>query len=445
MKNRLNRYVHLIANGDNSILFNIANNRILVLRKELVQILYDCKESGDIDHLSEIHPELYASMVDAWMIVPQNLNEAEKLIESWKLTDDDPSFFGMIINPTLSCNMSCWYCYEKHDTGLYMDKNIIQSVYRLIDNKIANDRLKRLNVSFFGGEPLLNFKNVVYPLLSYASAKCHKKGVHLNSNFTTNAVLLTSDVLNKLNSLNMATPPSFQITLDGNKDIHDKVRYTVGHIGSYDVILEHIRQAVTSGCTVNIRFNYTANNVDSFLDTATDLDRFFTAEQKKLVNMNFQQIWQDQHIHPEAKEKMLEVAEKIRSIGFYVDSDMMYSRHVCYADNPNHVVINYDGNVYKCTARDFKENNKEGILLPDGTIEWNEKFHKRMSIRFDNKACINCSILPLCNGGCSQGKLDSGMDGRCRFGKDENDKRHIIVGRLRQLVKESNKKLCITK
>lgn len=81
MKNRLNIYVHLIANGDNSILFNIANNRILVLRKELVQILYDCKESGDIDHLSEIHPELYASMVDAWMIVPQNLNEAEKLID----------------------------------------------------------------------------------------------------------------------------------------------------------------------------------------------------------------------------------------------------------------------------------------------------------------------------------------------------------------------------
>ena len=62
MKNRLNRYVHLIANDDNSILFNIANSKILVLRKELVQILYDCKECGDIDRLSEIHPELYASM-----------------------------------------------------------------------------------------------------------------------------------------------------------------------------------------------------------------------------------------------------------------------------------------------------------------------------------------------------------------------------------------------
>lgn len=445
MKNRLNRYVHLIANGDNSILFNIANSKILVLRKELVQILYDCKECGDIDRLSEIHPELYASMVDAWMIVPENLNEAEELVESWRGADDDPTFFGMIINPTLSCNLSCWYCYEKHDDGRCMDEKVMQSVYRLIDNKIADNRLKRLNVSFFGGEPLLNFENVVYPLLSYASVKCHERGVHLNSNFTTNAVLLTSDVLDRLKSLDMAEPPSFQITFDGNRDMHDKVRHTTGNARTYDVISEHVRLAAASGCTVNIRFNYTANNIDSFLDTATDMDRLLTAEQKKLVNMNFQQIWQDQHTHPGTKEKMSEVAEKIRSIGFYVDSDMMYSRHVCYADNPNHVVINYDGNVYKCTARDFKECNREGILLPDGTIEWNEKFHKRMSIRYSNKACMNCSILPLCNGGCSQGKLEGGIIDRCSFEKDENDKKRVIVGRLRQLVEESNKDVCITK
>lgn len=58
---------------------------------------------------------------------------------------------------------------------------------------------------------------------------------------------------------------------------------------------------------------------------------------------------------------------------------------------------------------------------------------------------MNCSILPLCNGGCSQGKLDGGIIDRCSFEKDENDKKRVIVGRLRQLVEESNKDVCITK
>ncbi|WOC53178.1 hypothetical protein BPO_p0095 (plasmid) [Bergeyella porcorum] len=40
----------------------------------------------------------------------------------------------------------------------------------------------------------------------------------------------------------------------------------------------------------------------------------------------------------------------------------------CYANKINHSTINYDGIVYKCTARDFNLKNHEGRLSSDGNI-----------------------------------------------------------------------------
>ena len=45
-------------------------------------------------------------------------------------------------------------------------------------------------------------------------------------------------------------------------------------------------------------------------------------------------------------------------------------RTTCYANKINSEVINYDGLVYKCTARDFSEKNDVGIMLEGGIIKY---------------------------------------------------------------------------
>lgn len=99
----------------------------------------------------------------------------------------------------------------------------------------------------------------------------------------------------------------------------------------------------------------------------------------------------------------------------------------CYADKLNQVTINYNGDVFKCTARDFKPSLREGYLDDDGKIIWNENFQKRMfDSRFSNTFCQSCKILPLCNGGCSQHRLENlGID-YCIHNFDENEKLEII-------------------
>ena len=83
-------------------------------------------------------------------------------------------------------------------------------------------------------------------------------------------------------------------------------------------------------------------------------------ETKKFIHFNFQQIWQDQSndIH----ERIDYLKELFRNEHFVVESDKIYHRHCCYADKENNVVINSDGNIFKCTARDFLPHNKEGYL-----------------------------------------------------------------------------------
>jgi len=81
----------------------------------------------------------------------------------------------------------------------------------------------------------------------------------------------------------------------------------------------------------------------------------------------------------------------------------------CYADKWFQAVINYNGNVYKCTARDFDESNSCGYLQDNGVIKWYpEKIIERFSrASFENQICLKCKILPLCMGTCSQTMIEN--------------------------------------
>jgi uncharacterized protein len=99
----------------------------------------------------------------------------------------------------------------------------------------------------------------------------------------------------------------------------------------------------------------------------------------------------------------------------------------CYADKRNQSVINYNGDVYKCNARDFTKERREGVL-GDGQIVWNDKYEQRMHIKLKNKPCLECRILPICGGGCSQKAVESAGRDYCVQDFDEQKKKSIVLG-----------------
>lgn len=90
--------------------------------------------------------------------------------------------------------------------------------------------------------------------------------------------------------------------------------------------------------------------------------------------------------------------------------------------------------MFKCTARDSKDNSGEGRLAEDGKIEWNAKYEKRLDSKFKNTPCKTCRILPICSGGCTQHALEhEGVD-YCVYNFDEEAKTKVIIEKFKKQI-----------
>lgn len=135
------------------------------------------------------------------------------------------------------------------------------------------------------------------------------------------------------------------------------------------------------------------------------------------------------------REKALKLANLFMKEDQQVRIEKNYNNQRCRDDAENQATINFDGNVYKCTAINITPDIREGVLNADGEIEWNERFHKRMALKYGNKHCKACVIYPICHGGCSQTKLDADENAECLFGLDDNAKLERVRGRLEYILK----------
>ena len=73
----------------------------------------------------------------------------------------------------------------------------------------------------------------------------------------------------------------------------------------------------------------------------------------------------------------------------------------------------------------------------------NNLYEKRMAVKYSNPSCLECKILPICNGGCSQHKLEANSQTWCYYNISEEEKDKRVISSLKELVamSESNKKL----
>ena len=173
-------------------------------------------------------------------------------------TDSDNSFYHLHINPTLDCNFRCWYCYENHKIGSKMSPNMVNYVQKYIENTIEQRQsIKTFILAFFGGEPLMYFNDVAKPIIDYVCTICKSRNIDIQTHFTSNGYLLNEDILDFLRDKDV----SFQITLDGCKDEHNKTRFNRNGTGSYDRIISNVKKLAQLNKYVVLRINYTSANI----------------------------------------------------------------------------------------------------------------------------------------------------------------------------------------
>lgn len=415
-----NRYNFIAKNNDDTyLLFNCSTNNLMYMVEEVKKLIVD--NMNNVNQIELNHPDLYSFLKKKMFIVNDHFDELKDAINQIQNNLNYSDYFELIINPTLDCNLKCWYCYESHLKNSFVNDDTLKSIMSLIKNRVESKELKKIVISFFGGEPLLKFNKVIWPLIKFAQKKCVENKKKLYVSFITNGVLLTRKIVDQLYAAGLCC--TFQIPFDGNKEYHDKTKKYANGKGTFDKIINNVMYALSQGNKFIIRCNYTSENIHSF-DELISMFTEYAAEciNYGLLTFSYHKVWQEKK-----SAEMKIIVSKFEERTNLLDT----SFDTCYADRKNSVVINYNGDVFNCTARDFKPENREGYLNGDGKIIYNEKYQKRMDVRFSNKNCMNCMIFPICNT-CSQVRLEQqNKDIQCLRFASEEDKERLLLQKIR--------------
>lgn len=102
-----------------------------------------------------------------------------------------------------------------------MSVKTMDSIKRHIDHMIDIERIESLRLEWFGGEPMMCLNSVVEPISSYAQKKCRQTDIPYVASATTNGYYLVPETIGDIKKLCF---DRFQITIDGCKAEHDKVK-----------------------------------------------------------------------------------------------------------------------------------------------------------------------------------------------------------------------------
>jgi uncharacterized protein len=311
------------------------------------------------------------------------------------------------------CNLACRYCFAEE--GEYHGRRALMSFEvgkKALDFLIANSGQRRnLEVDFFGGEPLMNWQ-VVKDLVAYGreQEKLHDKKFRFT--LTTNGVLLDDEVMEFCNR-EMA---NVVLSIDGRKEIHDKMRPFRKGAGSYDLVVPKFRKFAESRHQDKyyVRGTFTRNNLD------------FSEDVLHLANLGFKQI----SVEPVVAEKTEDYALREEDLPqLFAEYDKlaaeMVERHRAGNDfNFFHFMIDLEGG--PCVAKrlsgcgsgteylavtpwgdfypchQFVGNEKfllgnvnDGIVKPDICDEF-----KCCNV-YAKEKCQNCFAKFYCSGGCA--------------------------------------------
>lgn len=384
-----------------------------------------------VGHQSDYDALFYKHLLEAGAIIEDDIDEVNLVKEMSKNAINNSSEYILIVNPTTNCNFSCWYCYETHNKQAKMTDQTLDNIKQLISNTITEKReLKHFYLSFFGGEPLLYFDKVIKSLMMYVRQECGAHNVAYSFSFTTNGYLINQEMLEWFSEFKDI---DFQITLDGNKELHDKVRFPNSKEGSYDTIIDNVKLLLSINHRVTLRINYTTANIDSVHLVYEDIKEIPKSERENLA-IDLHRVWQDSDGSDAINNKVYDIITLFRENEFYAKQQLMDNlRKPCYADKANEALVNYNGDVFRCSARDFETFPRDGYLNDDGIIMWeNDAYNRRINAKFQNEPCLSCRIMPLCCGACSQKAIDAQNNEStyCINGFNEEAKDKIVIDRF---------------
>ena len=199
----------------------------------------------------------------------QALKQVGKLFSQdlWKDVEQEafqhtkPVLKAMCLHVAHTCNLNCDYCFASQG-NYHGDRGLMPFAVgkQALDFLIASSGSRvNLEVDFFGGEPLMNWQ-VVKQLVEYGRSQEEAHNKKFRFTLTTNGVLLNDEIMEFCNR-EMA---NVVLSLDGRKEVNDKMRPFRNGTGSYDLIVPKFQKFAEKRGDRDyfVRGTFTHNNLD---------------------------------------------------------------------------------------------------------------------------------------------------------------------------------------
>ena len=378
--------------------------------------------------------ELIASLLEKYKDVPEVnrqeiedcLSDVEELTAAGKLFAEDvyaDKAFDLKKRSTVvkalclhvahTCNLNCEYCFASQ--GKYHGERAIMSFEvgkQALDFLIAHSGSRvNLEVDFFGGEPLMNW-DVVKQLVAYARTQEEPHHKKFRFTLTTNGMLIDDDVIDFANR----EMSNVVLSLDGRKEIHDRLRVDYAGNGSYDRIVPRFQKLVASrgGKNYYMRGTFTHANPDFTKDVFHMADLGFTelsmepvvcapgdpaaltAEDLKIVKEQYELLAKD----------MLRREKEGKPITFYhymldlTGGPCVYKRISGCGSGTEYMAVTPWGDLYPCHQFVGEEKYKLGNIW-DGVTNTALREDFRACNAYARKECDDCWARLYCSGGCA--------------------------------------------
>ncbi len=399
------KYNIIIRRENASLIYNSFTNTYLALSNPVC----DAFESCSVEDFSHKYGKSYHRMCALGVFIPESKDELSIIRYKNKIATFNSRALRIVVYPTQDCNLKCWYCYENHIPHTLMQHDTMDKIVKYVEKSVAKNTFDEICVTLFGGEPFIHFDTIAYPLLSRIKEIVENARKMFSCFFVTNASLIDEGIILKLKTLK----PHFQITLDGDKERHDKVRiWKDGNKPTFDHILWVAHRLCSEidgeNFFLTLRINYdntTLQSLSQVLEKIKDIDR-------KKVYIHFERVWQTEgESTKENKDLFRQILRDFIETGFCVNQGTFRGYpYSCPSDIRSSIVFNYDGTIHKCNGRTLSKQTQYGVLNKDGTLDIDEeKMAKRLSVAtFEHKECLQCKMLPVCMGPCSQKLLEQG-------------------------------------
>jgi len=402
--------------------YNTHSNALIEIDEETYSTLQRLK-SSELSK-TDVYEELYEILVSNGILTENDEDDYLKYKASIASMRGHRGYMHLTLAPTMECCFNCYYCFEKCKEKNYMTPNVMESIVKYIS---LQPDLENIKLTWFGGEPLMALSEMeeFYNKLTHVWRKT------IQSNVITTGYHINEEVIAIFKKINIS---QVQITLDGLKETHNKIKYLASGEDVFSKVWSNIEllSIIAPEINVVIRVNLTLRNAHEYTLLLEKYYETFKNQKNVAIAPAFVldrgadncEVGDKQHFlfkHDERSRFILDLAQRGIGSPFLKYPERFFNECAIR----NNVAISFDpkGNAYKCWEVIGNEAYSIGRLNSDGQlVDINLKILNRQlygADPMDDPVCVKCKYLPICGGGCPiqriQNKYEGGHNNVCTY------------------------------